>query len=259
VRAFVFRNKTDAADAQAIWTAAQQPGLKPVAVKSPLQQSTLALHRLRAQLMKMRIMQSNAIRGLLYEFGETLPESFRALCKELPTRWSSLEKQLPAILLDTLREHWERVLECERQIGTIERRLEQVREADPRCQVISEIPGVGVLTATAAVAAMGDPGSFRSGREFAAWLGLVPRQTGTGGRIRQLGISKRGDSYLRTLLMHAARAVIVRRSHSPWVAALLKRRPYNVVVTALAHKLARTIWALLAHGRSFDHAAFAAT
>jgi transposase len=258
VRAFVLRNKTDAADAQAIWTAAQQPGFKSVAVKSSVQQSTLALHRLRSQLMKMRIMQSNAVRGLLYEFGETLPQNFRAMCKELPLRWASLEEALPAMLVETLREHWARVLEFDRQITAIERRLEIVREADPRCQKISEIPGVGVLTATATVAAMGDPQSFRSGREFAAWLGLVPRQTGTGGRIRQLGISKRGDGYLRTLLMHAARAVILRRSKSPWLAALLGRRPFNVAVTALAHKIARTIWAVLARGRGFDAALFAA-
>lgn len=258
VRPFVLRNKTDAADAQAIWTAAQQPGIKPVAVKSVTQQSTLALHRLRSQLMKMRIMQSNSIRGLLYEFGETLPQNFRAMCKELPQRWASLEEALPAMLVETLREHWARVTELDRQIAVIEKRLEVVREADPRCQQISKIPGVGVLTATAAVAAMGDPQSFRSGREFAAWLGLVPRQTGTGGRIRQLGISKRGDGYLRTLLMHAARAVILRRSKSPWLASLLGRRPFNVVVTALAHKIARTIWAVLARRRDFDPALFAA-
>ena len=105
---------------------------------------------------------------------------------------------------------------------------------------------------------MGDPRSFRSGREFAAWLGLVPRQSGTGGRIRQLGISKRGDAYLRTLLMHAARAVITRGQHSAWLAALLKRRPFNVAVAALAHQLARTIWAVLARGRSYDPIVFAA-
>ncbi len=257
VRVFVLRNKTDAADAQAIWTAAQQPGIKFVAVKSPLQQSVLALHRLRAQLMKMRIMQSNALRGLLYEFGEVLPESYRALCKELPDRLAGLDQQLPAALLDSLREQWERVCSLEEHIARIERRLQQVLHEDSHCQAIAAIPGVGVLTATAAVAAMGDPSTFKSGREFSAWLGLVPRQTGTGGRIRQLGISKRGDAYLRTLLMHAARSVILRGGHLEWIAALLKRRPFNVVVAALANKLARTIWAVLARGRPYDPSAFA--
>lgn len=258
IRPFVLRNKTDAADAQAIWTAAQQPGMKPVAIKTPTQQATLALHRVRAQLMKMRTMQSNAIRGLLYEFGEVLPDGFRAMRKELPGRWAALEKELPGALLDTLREQWGRVLDLDNQIAVIDRRLEHVCDGDPNCRAISEIPGVGVLTATAAVAAMGHPHSFRSGREFAAWLGLVPRQTGTGGRIRQLGISKRGDAYLRTLLMHAARAVIVRRAKSPWLSAILKRRPFNVVVAALAHKIARTIWAVLARGRGFDSTVFLA-
>lgn len=258
VRPFVLRNKTDAADAQAIWTAAQQPGIKSVAVKSPVQQSVLALHRLRAQLLKMRIMQSNGLRGLLYEFGEVLPEGYGALRQVLPARLAALDGQLPGMLLQSLREQWARVQSLDGDIVALERRLHEVLRADPHCQAISAIPGVGVLTATAAVATMGDPQSFRSGREFAAWLGLVPRQSGTGGRIRQLGISKRGDAYLRTLLMHAARAVIIRGQHSAWLAALLKRRPFNVVVAALAHKLARTIWAVLARGRSYDPTVFAA-
>lgn len=187
VRPFVLRNKTDAADAQAIWTAARQPGLKTVAIKTPQQQSILALHRLRSQLLKMRIMQSNALRGLLYEFGVVLPESYRALRQQLPARWADLEGELPAFLLQSLREHWTRVGDLDAQIAVLDRRLERICQHDPHCEALSAIPGVGVLTATAAVAAMGDPRSFRSGREFAAWLGLVPRQTGTGGRIRQPG------------------------------------------------------------------------
>lgn len=109
-----------------------------------------------------------------------------------------------------------------------------------------------MLTATAAAATIGDPATFSSGRQFAAWLGLVPRQTGTGGRVRQLGLSKRGDVYLRTLLMHGARAIIARSKHSPWIEELLKRRPYSVAVAALANKLARTIWAVLFHHTPFD-------
>lgn len=122
---------------------------------------------------------------------------------------------------------------------------------------MAAIPGVGLLTATAAVASIGDARTFKSGREFAAWLGLVPKQRGTGGWIRQLGLSKRGDVYLRTLLMHGARAVIVRHSEKPWLAALLQRRPYNVAVAAVANKLARTIWAVLAKGTPFDASQFA--
>ena len=118
---------------------------------------------------------------------------------------------------------------------------------------IAAIPGVGVLSATAAVAAMGDPGAFKSGREFAAWLGLVPRHIGTGGRVRMLGISKRGDSYLRTLLIHGARSVLTNAKAPPdWALRLAERRPANVVTVALANKMARTIWALLAHDRAYQ-------
>lgn len=258
VRPFVRANKTDAADAQAIWTAVQQPEAKCVAIKTEHQQAILALHRLRAQLMKFRVMQTNALRGLLYEFGEVLPEGARALAQAWPAALARLAERLPAMLLDSLREQWARVQQVEGEIAAIERRLAGVLRATPSCQCIAAIPGVGVLTSTAAVAAMGDPSSFKSGREFAAWLGLVPRQTGTGGRVRQLGLSKRGDTYLRTLLIHGARALIARGKHSPWLQAMLLRRPYSVVVAALANKLARTIWAILARGRPYDPAAFSA-
>lgn len=118
---------------------------------------------------------------------------------------------------------------------------------------ISEIPGVGVLTATAAVATMGDPRSFRSGREFAAWIGLVPKQTGSGGKVTLLGISRRGDTYLRTLLIHGARSVLTHtREPGPWIEQISRRRPPNVVTVALANKMARMIWAILAHDRPYQ-------
>ena len=258
VRPFVLRNKTDAADARAIWTAAQQPEMKTVAIKTELQQAVLALHRLRAQLMKFRNMQSNAIRGLLLEFGYTLPEGYPALRKAFPAALASLDGNLPGMLIDTLREQWARIQSVDKEMSTIEARLKQALSETPACKAIAEIPGVGLLTATAAVASMGDPHTFKTGREFAAWLGLVPRQTGTGGRIRQLGISKRGDVYLRTLLMHGARAIIATGKRSDWVTGLLARRPYSVVVAAIANKLARTIWAVLAKGRPYEAAAFSA-
>ncbi len=258
VRPFVLGNKTDAADARAIWTAVQQPQARWVAIKTEQQQAILALHRLRAQLMKFRIMQTNALRGLVYEFGQVLPEGSRALAKAWPGALASLAEQLPAMLIDSLREQWARVQTLEAQIAAIERRLASALRASEPCKHIAAIPGVGLLTATAAVAAIGDATTFTSGREFAAWLGLVPRQTGTGGRVRQLGLSKRGDTYLRTLLIHGARAVIARGRPSPWVEALLKRRPYSVVVAALANKLARTIWAVLARGRAYAPAALSA-
>ncbi|MDO3530263.1 IS110 family transposase [Ralstonia pseudosolanacearum] len=255
VRPFVLRNKSDAADARAIWTAVQQPEARLVAVKSEAQQTILALHRLRAQLMKFRIMQTNALRGLLHEFGEALPEGYQALSKEIPAALAKVSDRLPAMLIDSLREQWARVQATDKDINLLEHRLKLALRDSQQCQRIAEIPGIGLLTATAAVATIGDPHTFRSGREFAAWLGLVPKQVGTGGKVRQLGLSKRGDTYLRTLLMHGARSVITRGTRSPWLDGLLARRPFNVVVAALANKLARTIWAVLSRGTPYHGAA----
>ena len=254
VRPFVQRNKTDAADAHGIWTASQQPGMKFVPIKNDAQQVVLALHRLRAQLMKTRIMQTNELRRLLYEFGVALPEGHNALLKELPAALREAQNRLPAMLIDSLDEQVRRITQLMTDIGTVERRLSQQLRETRACQSIAEIPGVGLLTATAIVASMCTPTAFKSAREFSAWIGLVPRQTGTGGRVRQLGISKRGDAYLRTLLMHGARSIVARSASAsswPWLAELLKRRPYSVVVAAVAHKLARTIWAVLARGQAW--------
>lgn len=253
VRPFVQRNKSDAADAQGIWTAGQQPGAKFVAVKTDAQQVVLSLHRIRAQLMKMRIMQTNEIRGLLYEFGIVLSEGHAALMKELPGAMLQAQDRLPAMLVDSLDEQLRRIKGLEADLGAIERRLSQQLRDTPACKTVAQIPGVGLMTATAVVASMGSPAAFKDAREFAAWIGIVPRQTGTGGRVRQLGISKRGDAYLRTLLMHGARSIVRsdRAANWPWLCEMLKRRPYSVVVAAVANKLARTIWAVLAKGQEW--------
>ncbi|WP_406833990.1 IS110 family transposase [Pseudomonas asiatica] len=252
VRPFVLRNKTDAADAQAIWTAVQQPSACLVAIKQPDQQAILSLHRIRAQLLKFRTMQSNGLRGLLYEFGIVLPEGYAQLSKAIPEAFADADGKVPPLLLESLREQWARIIRLDEEIRGIELRLKQYLRERSDCQKIAEIPGIGLLTATAAVASLGDATTFRSGRQFAAWLGLVPRQTGTGGRVRQLGLSKRGDTYLRTLLMHGARSIINRGQKSRWIELLLARRPYNVVVAALANKLARTLWAVLAKGSPYQ-------
>lgn len=215
---FVQRNKTDMADARAIWTAAQQPEARFVAIKTEQQQAMLALHRMRAQLMKFRIMQTNALRGLLYEFGVALPAGYPALAKAWLEALAVVSSRLPAMLIDSLREQWGRVQSLDKEIAAIERRLADTLRTTEQCKKLTGIPGVGLLTATAAMAAMatiGDVTTFKSGREFTAWLGLVPRQTDTGGRIRQLGLSKRGDVYLRTLLIHGARAIIACSQRSP--------------------------------------------
>ena len=255
VKPFVTGNKNDVADARAIWVATQQRSVKAVAVKPEEQQAVLALHRSRQQLVKCRTMQSNSVRGLIAEYGEAIAVGRAALDKSMPAILARLSERLPAILIDTLREQWAMLSKLDEQIVQIERRLQSWMGREPSCKAIAAIPGVGLLTATAAVATMGNPKAFRSGREFAAWIGLVPRQTGTGGRVRLLGISKRGDIYLRTLLIHGARSVLAcSKTPSQWLDGLAKRRPANVVTVALANKIARTIWALLAFNRKYDPA-----
>ncbi|MPV59637.1 IS110 family transposase [Burkholderia sp. BE24] len=251
VKAFNIRNKNDAADARAIWLAVQQPG-RPVAVKTEMQQAMLALHRMREQLVKFRTMQSNGLRGLMTEYGEVMSRGRAKLDQEIPIALDRLEQRLPAALIDTLREQWNGLARLDEQIAEIERRMREWKKEDKAVAAISEIPGVGLLTSTAAVAMMGDAKAFRSGREFAAWAGLVPKQTGSGGKVNLHGISKRGDTYLRTLLIHGARSVLNHaKEPGPWVEQMKKRRPANVVIVALANKMARTIWAVLAHERPY--------
>jgi transposase len=258
VRPFVKSNKTDAADAQAIWEAAQRPEMRFVALKSEAQQAVLGLHRVRAQLVKMRTMQANQVRGLLYEFGVVLPKSWRALLKQAgPILTDSSRDEVPELIRGELQQQLQGLRELTQRIEQLERSIGSYRAQDEQCRRIEAIPGVGPLRSTAVLASVGDVRTFRSGREFAAFLGLVPRQSGTGGRIKLLGISKRGDPYLRTLLIHGARTVLNHASRPGrtlplWLQGLLSRRPKNVAIVALANKIARTIWALLAHDRIFD-------
>lgn len=253
VKPFVGGNKSDAHDARAIWTATQQPGLKAVAVKSEEQQAVLALHRMRQQLVKFRTAQINGLRGLLTEYGEIMTQGRSGVRKGIAEALQRLSDRLPAMVIDTLREQYDRIGKIDEQVAEIERRLKVWHKEDQASRRIADIPGVGLLSATAAVATMGDAKAFKSGREFAAWLGLVPRQSGTGGRIRLLGISKRGDTYLRTLLIHGARSVLTHaKAPETWITELRRRRPLNVAVVALANKMARTIWALLAHDRAYQ-------
>jgi transposase len=208
VRPFVRSNKTDAADAQAIWEAAQRPERRFVAVKTEQQQAVLMMHRMREQLVKMRTMQINQLHGLLAEFGVILPVGREKMMAQLPQALARLEDTLPAMVLETLREQRARLERLSEDIEGIERKLWAWRKEDEAVKRLMQIPGVGLLTATAAVATIGDAKVFSSGRECAAFLGLVPRQSGTGGKVRLSGITKRGDVYLRKLLVHGARAVL---------------------------------------------------
>ena len=254
VKAFLLRDKTDAMDAQAIWVAAQQPHIKPVPVKTERQQACMALHGMRRQLMKVRIMQTNALRGLLAEFGIAMPVGHKQLLKVVQGELAKAQQDnlLPADLVVSVLEQLKRIEALQNDIDHIAQRLLAMIREDRQMQAIQQIPGVGDLAASALVAAVGDFSTFNSARQFASWLGLTPRQVGTGGKTHQLGISKRGDTYLRTLLIAGARAVIARSKRSNWIEKLLERRHYNAVVVALANKMARTVWAVLAKGKAFD-------
>jgi transposase len=252
VRPFVKSNKSDAADAAAIWEAIQRPDMRFVAVKTEDQQAVLGLHRIRSLLVKYRTMQANQLRGLLAEFGIILPVGRKVMLQQIPKLLAeTTESELPQLLRDAALEQVRRMDETSAQVRAVEARIRSWQRRVEDCKRVAEIPGIGLITATAAVAVVGEAKSFRSGREFAAFLGLVPRHVGTGGKIRMLGISKRGDRYMRTLLIHSARSVVYAQQRpgrvpDPWIKEILARRHKNVAVVALANKLARIVWAVLA-------------
>ena len=253
VRPFVRSNKDDAADARAIWLAAQHDDIRRVPQKSVAQQAVLALHRTRQHWVVVRTATVNSLRGLLYEFGVVLRGGRQAGLKALAVQRAAIDAQLPATMrllvdaqLQTLAQISQRIDQLEREIAALQEQLKGARELD-------RVPGIGPLGSTALAATLGDGRAWRSGREFSASIGLVPAHAGTGGKVRLGHISKRGDPYLRTLLIHGARAVIEHAKDKPkWLEQLLARRPLNVAVVALANKMARTAWAIVAHGRAYQ-------
>jgi len=252
VRAFVRGNKDDAADARAIWLAAQQGDIRRVPIKSCEQQAVLSLHRARAHWVCVRTATLNALRGLLYEFGVALPQGKNSALQALAQRRAELEVQLPAMMVRLVDEQLRALGDVQRHVEAFEAEIAQAERASPAAQRLRRIGGVGVLGSTALAATLGDGSGWHSARVFAASLGLAPSHSGTGGKVRLGHMSKRGDPYLRTLLINGARS-IVKLAHPPeWVAQMLQRRPFNVVVVALAHKIARTAWALVAYARDFD-------
>lgn len=234
--------------------AVQQPG-KAIAVKTEEQQSVLVLHRSHRQLVKFRTAQINALHGTLLEFGEAIHKGRVAMDRELPAALERLKTKLPPYLITVLEDQYQyhRLNELDMLIDGLEKQLNSVARQNETGKRLMEIPGVGPLIATAAVATMGEASAFKSGREFAAYVGLVPKQTGSGGKVRLLGISKRGDTYLRTLFIHGARAAaLLTKEPGPWITELKKRRQTSVAIVAMANKLARTVWATAAHDRQYD-------
>lgn len=257
VKPYVKSNKNDAADAEAICEAVLRPSMRFVAIKSVDQQALLALHRARQGFVKGRTAQANQIRGLLSEYGLVIPQGIGHIAKRVPELIEDASNELPGMfrmLIDRLIEHLKALDE---QVAQLEAQIKAWHRENDASRKLEKIPGVGPLTATALVASIGEANTFANGRQLAAWLGLVPKQRSSGGKATLLGISKRGDSYLRTLLIHGARAVIRAAARKPaargsWLHELLKRRNPNVAAVALANKNARIAWALLAHDRQFQ-------
>ena len=257
VKPYVKTNKNDVADAEAICEAMSRPNMRFVPIKNGEQQAVLSLHRARQGFVKARTAQANQIRGLLAEYGIVIPQGIGHIAKRLPEILEDGENDLPGAfrqLLDRLGDH---LKELDRQVGELEVQIQRWHREHAASKKLAQIPGIGPITASALVASIGDAKSFENGRQLAAWLGLVPRQHSSGGKQVLLGISKRGDTYLRTLLIHGARAVIrvVERKAGyadSWLARLMGRRNKNVAAAALANKNARTVWALLAHGRDYQ-------
>jgi transposase len=262
VKPYVKSNKNDMADAEAIGEAVTRPTMRFVPIKELTQQDLQALHRVRERLVKARTALINEIRGLLSEYGIILPKGvvkFRqALLSTLEQEQAKLT-ELSREVFWQLHEEW---LTLEQRLAYYNEKLEAICQAHPVCQRLLTIPGIGPLTATALVAAVSDAAHFKNGRQLAAWLGLVPRQHSTGGKPRLLGISKRGDSYLRKLFVHGARATmrwigLKNDRRSQWLRALIQRRGTNRAVVALANKNARIAWVLLATDQVYmpDHTA----
>jgi transposase len=257
VKPYVKTNKNDVADAEAICEAVARPNMRFVPIKNAEQQAVLALHRARQGFIVERTAQGNQLRGLLAEFGIAIPLGFKALTAMMPQILEAHENGLPELSRELFSRLFSHFRELDRQVKELDTQLQAWHREDAASRRLQMIPGVGPLTASALVASVSDAKTFKNGRQFAAWLGLVPRQKSSGGKERLLGISKRGDTYLRTLLIHGARAVVRHLKPSAgepqgWLARVANRRNPNIAAVALANKNARIVWAMLAHDRDYQ-------
>lgn len=259
VTPYVKSNKNDRNDAEAICEAVGRPSMRFVPQKSPEQLEIQAVHRIRQRLISDRTRLVNQIRGLLAEHGVVIARDISRLRQALRliVDGCSRDDGVPDMLRELVIEIQEELAGFDKRIAFFDRKIRVLFRTNEACQRIGRIEGIGPITATALVAAAGDSSCFRNGREFAAWLGLVPRQRSSGGKARLFGISKRGDRYLRTLMIHGARAVLGKAhgktdARSKWIGRLRERRHPNVVAVALANKNARIIWSVLARNEQYD-------
>jgi transposase len=251
-------NKNDFIDAEAIAEAVTKQNMRFVQIKTQEQLDWQAMHRVRDRLMQRRTALINEIRGFLLERGLTFAARPIYLRKNLPTVIEDAEQNLSPRLRWLLDRLWQEWKQTEIDIKAITDEIERISNDDARCRRLRQIPGFGPLVSTATVAAIGNGAAFRRGRDFAAWVGVVPRQYSTGGKHKLFGISKRGNIYLRRMLIHGARAVLLRVKYGTegfgqWVHRLAQRAPRNKVVVAIANKLARIAWAVLSSGQEYRH------
>ena len=254
VKPYVKRNKNDGRDAEAICEAVSRPTMRIVPVKSVEQQAVLSVHTTRSLLVRQRTMVANAMRAMLSEIGIVAAQGVKGL-RELMSKLEEPSAAVPELMrgaLQMLARQWQALDQAER---ALERQIKQAAAADQDARRLMEVPSVGPIIASAVIAKVADPQVFHSGRDFAAWIGLTGRDRGTGGKSRPGPISKQGDRMLRALLICGASAYLrqARRRGitDPWLRALLARRPYKVVMVALAAKTARIIWAMLATGQHY--------
>jgi len=257
VKPYVKSNKNDMRDAEAIAEAVTRPSMRFVPVKDVAQQDIQALHRVRERLVTARTALVNEMRGLLAEYGIVLPQGLAKFRQALMSTLEAEHTKLTPLGQALFHKLFGELGKLDAELAYYQDKLEALAQAHPVCQRLLTIPGIGPLTATALIAAVGDAGVFKNGRQFAAWLGLVPKQYSTGGQTRLLGISKRGDSYIRKLLIHGARATLrwartKADRRSQWIRGLLDRRGWNRTAVAVANKNARIVWALLSRGGIYE-------
>lgn len=257
VKPYVKSNKNDANDAAAICEAVSRPSMRFVPIKSTEQQDIQAVHRIRSGLIRQRTAKANQIRGLLAEYGIVVPQRLPALRRALALLLDTNGNGLSERFCRLLRGEWRDLQELDRRVDELDQEIQRIAAASPVAKRLQQIPGIGPITATALLAAIGNVGQFRQGRDLAAWLGLVPRQHSSGGKDCLQGISKRGDSYLRTLLIHGARAVVRTAAgktdaRSDWINRLRQRRNKNIAAVAVANKNARIAWALMSKDSDYQ-------
>ncbi len=259
VKPFVKTNKNDACDAEAICEALSRPTMRFAPIKNAEQQAVLTIHRARELVMRQRNMLINSLRGLCGEFGIVVAKGVSNVKHLIAIIEDNNDLRIPLMARQALEGMIVQLRMAQVQIIRFEKQLKAWHRGNEASLRLETTPGIGLLTATAIVATVGDASQFHSGRQFSAWLGIVPRQNSTGGKQRLGRISKRGDGYLRKLLVHGARSVLRRtrsqkaQGRTAWQQALLARRPTNVVLVAMANKTARAVWAMLTRGETYRH------